>query len=77
MAKDLHAFPGGSSRGTYNGIYPLSPIFWQLKSRLGNLSGPEIGHLIYGKALEWPPGLPFLHFLGILYIVYCVYTYSK
>lgn len=59
MPKDLHAFPGGSSRGTYNGIYPLDPLFWQARSKLGNLSGPEIGHLIYGKALEWPLGMPF------------------
>ena len=25
---DLHAFPGGSSDGTYNGVWPLKPSFW-------------------------------------------------
>jgi len=25
---DIHAYPGGSSDGTYNGIWPLQPEFW-------------------------------------------------
>ena len=25
---DLHAYPGGSSDGSYNGIYPLAPVFF-------------------------------------------------
>ncbi|CAK9007158.1 Probable ATP-dependent RNA helicase spindle-E [Durusdinium trenchii] len=25
---DLHAFPGGSSAGTFNGVWPLNPRFW-------------------------------------------------
>ena len=25
---DIHAFPGGSSDGTYNGVWPLQPAFW-------------------------------------------------
>lgn len=25
---DLHSFPGGSSQGSYNGIFPHDPVFW-------------------------------------------------
>src|SRR5262249_8449203 len=25
---DIHAYPGGASDGTYNGIWPLQPEFW-------------------------------------------------
>ena len=25
---DVHAFPGGSSAGTFNGVWPLNPRFW-------------------------------------------------
>eukprot|EP00438_Fugacium_kawagutii_P016822 Skav203781 [mRNA] locus=scaffold206:340723:345730:+ [translate_table: standard] len=25
---DLHAFPGGSSAGTFNGVWPVNPRFW-------------------------------------------------
>lgn len=33
---DLHAFPGGSSHGTYNGIWPNRPQFWKGKARVGD-----------------------------------------
>jgi len=42
---DLHAFPGGSSSGTYNGVWPLPPKFWEgpaddnFRSIVGGLIG--------------------------------------
>lgn len=27
--QDIHNSPGGSQRGTYNGIWPLEPMFWK------------------------------------------------
>jgi len=26
---DIHAFPGGSSQGSYSGIFPSTPMFWE------------------------------------------------
>lgn len=34
---DLHAFPGGAQLGTYNGIWPLDPVFWQERDRVGTV----------------------------------------
>mmetsp|Transcript_23095 Transcript_23095/g.41729 ORF Transcript_23095/g.41729 Transcript_23095/m.41729 type:complete len:590 (-) Transcript_23095:181-1950(-) len=31
---DLHSFPGGSQSGTYNGVFPLSPVFWTAQTRI-------------------------------------------
>eukprot|EP00913_Durusdinium_trenchii_P028624 g26846.t1 len=31
---DLHNAPGGSQRGTYNGIWPLEPVFWKARSKM-------------------------------------------
>lgn len=35
---DLHAFPGGSADGTYNGVWPSPPAFWNHSSNIGNRS---------------------------------------
>lgn len=52
---DIHAMPGGSSDGTYNGVWPKAPVFWSEKSKLG--SSPQkltdLGHLIFKKMLDW------------------------
>ena len=52
---DLHAFPGGSSEGTYNGIWPLKPVFWKEKMKVGTqeTSGQTAGLLIVQKAMQW------------------------
>lgn len=49
---DLHNMPGGSSDGTYSGVWPLRPAFWQKNAQIGNKSVPllEVGHWV-AKAL--------------------------
>ncbi|CAE7281280.1 EXG1 [Symbiodinium natans] len=57
---DLHAFPGGSSDGTYNGIYPSKPVFWRESVQLGSsprISLQEAGLLIVEAAIKWIEGL--------------------
>lgn len=52
---DIHAFPGGSSDGTYNGIWPLKPGFWLERVKVGNgtTTLQEAGLMIVAKAIEW------------------------
>ncbi|CAL1165045.1 unnamed protein product [Cladocopium goreaui] len=52
---DIHAFPGGSSDGTYNGIWPLKPRFWleRVKVGKGTTTLQEAGLMIVAKAIEW------------------------
>lgn len=50
---DLHAFPGGSSQGTYNGVWPNKPAFWKNKSQLGNTNLSQVGLWIVSAAVKW------------------------
>src|SRR5262249_42876564 len=55
---DVHAFPGGSSDGTYNGIWPLQPKFWDTGAD-GN-DGPvyrENFQVIVQNLIAWAEGL--------------------
>jgi len=56
---DLHAFPGGSSDGTYNGIWPLSPVFWHSQVKVGdqNTSLQDAGLMIVQSLISWVEGL--------------------
>eukprot|EP00931_Biecheleriopsis_adriatica_P077584 TRINITY_DN5110_c0_g1_i2.p1 TRINITY_DN5110_c0_g1~~TRINITY_DN5110_c0_g1_i2.p1 ORF type:complete len:534 (-),score=114.85 TRINITY_DN5110_c0_g1_i2:308-1684(-) len=56
---DLHAFPGGSADGTYNGIWPNPPAFWRNKTQLGqnDIDLSEAGLWIIEKAVSWLEGL--------------------
>ncbi|CAE7596467.1 unnamed protein product [Symbiodinium natans] len=47
---DLHAFPGGSSAGTFNGVWPLNPRFWTAHSK-------ENFKTIVGRLLDWMDAL--------------------
>jgi len=57
---DMHAFPGGSSQGTYNGVWPSPPVFWLENSTIGNRSVTltQAGHMIVEKMVEWVESLP-------------------
>jgi len=52
---DLHAMPGGSSLGTYNGIWPSPPKFWNSNATLRNKSATlkEAGLAIAGALIDW------------------------
>eukprot|EP00928_Gymnodinium_smaydae_P070174 TRINITY_DN54085_c0_g1_i1.p1 TRINITY_DN54085_c0_g1~~TRINITY_DN54085_c0_g1_i1.p1 ORF type:complete len:537 (-),score=83.89 TRINITY_DN54085_c0_g1_i1:122-1732(-) len=56
---DIHAFPGGSSDGTYNGIWPNPPKFWREHVSVGNstLSLKAAGLKIVEAAIAWMEGL--------------------
>lgn len=43
---DLHAFPGGSSAGTFNGVWPLNPRFWTAHFK-------ENFATIMGQLMDW------------------------
>jgi len=61
---DLHAFPGGSSQGTYNGIWPADPKFWLDSTTIGSAFGREdklltdVGHMVVQGLIDWVEGLP-------------------
>eukprot|EP00928_Gymnodinium_smaydae_P078589 TRINITY_DN62711_c0_g1_i1.p1 TRINITY_DN62711_c0_g1~~TRINITY_DN62711_c0_g1_i1.p1 ORF type:complete len:518 (-),score=41.17 TRINITY_DN62711_c0_g1_i1:298-1815(-) len=53
---DLHAFPGGSAWGTFNGITPLTPVFWHEAVRLqdGSMRNlTDIGLQVVEGLVEW------------------------
>eukprot|EP00438_Fugacium_kawagutii_P016714 Skav227658 [mRNA] locus=scaffold58:549357:552997:- [translate_table: standard] len=50
---DLHAFPGGSSQGTYNGVWPNTPAFWKNKTRVGNTELQQVGLWVVSAAVNW------------------------
>eukprot|EP00927_Polykrikos_kofoidii_P085981 TRINITY_DN949_c0_g1_i1.p1 TRINITY_DN949_c0_g1~~TRINITY_DN949_c0_g1_i1.p1 ORF type:complete len:534 (+),score=66.20 TRINITY_DN949_c0_g1_i1:231-1604(+) len=59
---DIHTMPGGSSYGTYNGVWPMWPAFWNGNSTLtdasGNkVSGQELGIWISIALIRWVEGL--------------------
>ncbi|CAK0827489.1 unnamed protein product, partial [Prorocentrum cordatum] len=51
----IHCFMGGSSNGTYNGIWPNSPQFWQGHFNIGNTSTSltEAGIWIVQALIRW------------------------
>lgn len=55
---DLHAFPGGSSDGTYNGVWPHAPAFWRNTSRVGQAKLTDVGLWVVGACVGWLEGLP-------------------
>jgi len=51
---DLHAFPGASSDGTYNSVWPSPPKFWQGNAVFGeSISLTEAGHMITSAMIKW------------------------
>jgi hypothetical protein len=59
---DLHAFPGGSQDGTYNGIWPHPPAFWKDHSHINQHSDSKvplrvIGAWITSALIKWVEGL--------------------
>lgn len=62
---DLHAFPGGSADGTYNGVWPSRPTFWNEtvnQTLLGNnvsLPTPltDVGYWVVLGLVRWLEGL--------------------
>mmetsp|Transcript_3767 Transcript_3767/g.11517 ORF Transcript_3767/g.11517 Transcript_3767/m.11517 type:complete len:551 (+) Transcript_3767:2-1654(+) len=52
---DMHCLPGGSSKGTYNGVYPLDPVFWTAFAKIGNDSTPleTVGLQIAEAMIRW------------------------
>jgi len=44
---DMHNMPGGSSVGTYNGVFPRQPAFWDSKSL------QETGRQAIHKMMQW------------------------
>lgn len=59
---DVHTMPGGSSQGTYNGIWPMWPAFWKGVSKLGNHSEQggflkDAGLWICSALIRWVEGL--------------------
>eukprot|EP00930_Biecheleria_cincta_P047209 TRINITY_DN32673_c0_g1_i1.p1 TRINITY_DN32673_c0_g1~~TRINITY_DN32673_c0_g1_i1.p1 ORF type:complete len:577 (-),score=64.70 TRINITY_DN32673_c0_g1_i1:157-1788(-) len=55
---DLHAFPGGSQDGTYNGIWPHRPVFWNQHSHITQESDSKlplrvIGMWISSALIKW------------------------
>jgi len=56
---DLHAMPGGSSDGTYNGVWPNEPQFWRASSKIGNtaVTLSTAGLWVAGALIRWVEGL--------------------
>jgi len=57
---DIHMMPGGSSDGTYNGVWPMPPRFWNANVTDANgasLPLEELGHKIANALIKWVEGL--------------------
>ncbi|CAE7693293.1 EXG1, partial [Symbiodinium pilosum] len=63
---DLHAFPGGSSLGTYNGVWPDKPAFWRNQTKIGQQDLTQVGLWIVGSAVTWLEGLDLEAQAGLL-----------
>jgi len=52
---DLHAMPGGSSEGTYNGVWPSLPMFWMFNDTIGNgqTTLRHAGQLVSQALIDW------------------------
>lgn len=56
---DLHAFPGGSSDGTYNGVWPSRPAFWRQNATLNTkVSLQDAGLWVAQALVRWVEELP-------------------
>jgi len=44
---DIHTYPGGASDGTYNGVWPLAPMFWSTTDYQENFQ------TIFGNLIKW------------------------
>lgn len=49
---DVHTMPGGSSQGTYNGVFPNPPTFWDTETLM------TIGRGVTREMLRWYLALP-------------------
>jgi len=56
---DLHSMPGGSSDGTYNGVWPNKPAFWTASSNVGDTSVPlrTLGLWVIAALIGWVESL--------------------
>lgn len=66
---DVHAFPGGSSQGTYNGIWPADPKFWSHSTTIAE-NGLEmpltgVGQMVVGALINWVENLPAQEFNAV------------
>ena len=44
---DVHAMPGGSSNGSYNGVFPAKPVFWESADLMSK------GQQVVANMLHW------------------------
>jgi len=52
---DMHSMPGGSSDGTYNGVWPHEPAFWTANAVLGGGAFPlrTVGLWVVAALIGW------------------------
>jgi len=66
---DVHAFPGGSSQGTYNGIWPEDPKFWndftQNSANGQEMPLTDVGQMVVGSLINWVENLPAEEFRAV------------
>jgi len=59
---DVHAFPGGSSQGTYNGIWPADPKFWletiTIASTGFEMPLTDVGQMVVEALINWVERFP-------------------
>jgi len=57
---DLHAYPGGSSEGTFNGVWPEKPAMWRESPTFGNraIRLRDVGVKVAQKLIHWVESLP-------------------
>lgn len=52
---DLHSMPGGSSDGTYNGVWPHTPAFWTATAKVGGatVALTTAGLWVVAALIDW------------------------
>lgn len=54
LTLDIHAFPGGNTDGTFNGIWPLAPKFWTEQTKLNkHISLKQTGLWVVQSMISW------------------------
>uniref|UniRef100_A0A7S4HVV1 Glycoside hydrolase family 5 domain-containing protein n=1 Tax=Odontella aurita TaxID=265563 RepID=A0A7S4HVV1_9STRA len=50
---DVHTYPGGTSLGTFSGVWPRAPLFWRYDADADAKEGDDFGRRTYRELLGW------------------------
>lgn len=55
---DMHAYPSGNAKGTFNTVWPNEPVFWHKNARIGkDVRLTDVGFMVVDAFLGWADSL--------------------